>query len=281
MAEFTNLFPGDNYDTPEHVPHSFMDYLTGRGRLYFYWKNFNIFRETGLCARRGQLDQARQTEYSNRNVKLLEAVGGKLHLRGLDHLRARQGRPAVLLGNHMSLLETAIFHAVVRPYLDFTFVIKESLFDVIYFGDIMRSLEAIPVKRENPRDDFKAVLTHGKERLGRGKSIILFPQATRSEEFIPANFNTIGVKLAKAANVDVLPFALKTDFLGNGRWLRDLGPLRRKHEVWIEFAPAETVEGNGKELHEKVIRFITGRLNTWYAAEGRTAPIIDAPASAD
>ena len=273
MTDCDNLFPGDSYDTPEHVPHALMDYLTGYGRWYFYWKNFNIFRRTGKCGCRGRLDQARQIAFSNGNVKLVESVGGKIHLRGLQYLRERRGRPAVLVGNHMSLLETALFHAILRPHIDFTFVIKESLFDVPWFGDIMRTLEAIPVKRDNPRDDFKTVLTLGKERLARGKSVLLFPQGTRSEELVPGHFNTIGIKLARAAGVDILPFALKTDFLATGKLIRDMGPVRRKRHIWFEFGPPAPVEGSGKEQHEAVIAFIADRLKQWYALEGRPAPV--------
>lgn len=107
----------------------------------------------------------------------------------------------VLIGNHMSLLETALFHAVAREYLDFTFVIKQSLLTVPFFRDIMRSLGAIPVGRENPRDDLRAVLGDGKKVLESGRSIIIFPQSTRSETFDAAKFNSIGIKLAKSAGV--------------------------------------------------------------------------------
>ena len=266
------LFTGNDYDTPENLPHAFMDNLLLRSRWYFYWKNFGVFVRTGKCGRAGKLDAFMQTEFSNENTRLVEAVGGKVHLRNLDNIAKLNGQSAVIVANHMSLLETALLHSVMRPRLDFTFVIKRSLFDVKYFGDIMRSLEAIAVDRVNPRDDFKAVLTEGKERLARGKSIVLFPQATRSEAFIPENFNTIGIKLAKAAGVPVLPLALKTDFLGNGKLLRDMGPVRRKHEIYFEFAEPEMVTDSGKELHEKIIAFIQDRLKTWYAAENRVPP---------
>ncbi len=272
MTYSNYLFPGASYDTPENVPHAFMDNLLLRSRWYFYWKNFGIFVRTGKCGQAGKLDGFNQTEYSNGNIKLIESIGGKIHLRGLDNIDKLNGQPAVIVANHMSLLETAIMHALIRPRIDFTFVIKRSLLNVKYFGDIMRSLEAIPVDRVNPREDFKAVLTEGKERLRRGKSIVLFPQATRSEAFIPENFNTIGIKLAKSAGVPVLPLALKTDFLGNGKLLRDMGPVRRKHEVYFEFAEPQMVTDSGKELHEKIIAFIQNRLQTWYAAEGRTPP---------
>ncbi|MBR7145604.1 MAG: 1-acyl-sn-glycerol-3-phosphate acyltransferase [Lentisphaeria bacterium] len=266
------LYTANDYDTPENTPHALMDTLLFRSRWYFYWKNFGVFIRTGKCGQAGKLDGFMQTEFSNENARLVEAVGGKLHLRNLDNINKLNGQPAVIVANHMSLLETALLHAVMRPRLDFTFVIKRSLFDVKYFGDIMRSLEAIAVDRVNPRDDFKAVLTEGKERLARGKSIVLFPQATRSEVFIPENFNTIGIKLAKSAGVPVLPLALKTDFLGNGKLIRDMGPVRRKHEVYFEFGEPVMVTDSGKELHENIIKFIQERLDNWYAAEGRTPP---------
>ena len=272
MTYSNYLFPGNSYNTPDNVPHAFMDNLLLRSRWYFYWKNFGIFVRTGKCGKAGKLDGFNQTEFSNGNTKLLESVGGKLHLIGLNNIDKLNGQPAVIVANHMSLLETAILHSIMRPRIDFTFVIKRSLLDVKYFGDIMRAFEAIPVDRVNPRDDFKVVLTEGKKRLEQGKSVVIFPQATRSEAFIPEKFNTIGIKLAKAAGVPVLPLALKTDFLSNGKILRDMGPIHRKHEVYFEFAEPEMVTDSGKELHEKIISFIQDRLAKWYAAENRVPP---------
>ncbi|MEI3001428.1 MAG: lysophospholipid acyltransferase family protein [Victivallis sp.] len=236
-------------------------------RWYFYLNNFGIFARTGRCGRRGRLDKERQIYYSNKNFRLVEKCGGRIHLRGLENLRDVSGEPVVLIGNHMSLLETALFHAVAREYLDFTFVIKQSLLTVPFFRDIMRSLGAIPVGRENPRDDLRAVLGDGKKVLESGRSIIIFPQSTRSETFDAAKFNSIGIKLAKTAGVRVLPFALKTDFLGNGKYLRDMGPVRPKRGVYFEFAPARAVEGNGQALQQEIIGFIQSRLASWQAMD--------------
>ena len=267
------LFEGmDSYDTPAGVKRSWIYNLMLRSRWYFYFYNFGIFIRAGLAGKKGKLDKEAQIRLSSENVGLIERMGGSVHIRGLENIRKCAGKPAVLIGNHMSLLETALLHSVMRPRLDFTFVIKRSLFDVKYFGDIMRSLEAIAVDRVNPRDDFKAVLTEGKERLARGKSIVLFPQATRSEMFIPENFNTIGIKLAKSAGVPVLPLALKTDFLGNGKLIRDMGPVRRKNEVYFEFGEPVMVTDSGKDIHENIIEFIQSRLDKWYAHEGRVRP---------
>ena len=261
------LFAGDAYDTPESMRKSMLYRLSLGSRWYFYLNNFGIFARTGRCGRRGRLDKERQIYYSNKNFRLVEKCGGRIHLRGLENLRDVSGEPVVLIGNHMSLLETALFHAVAREYLDFTFVIKQSLLTVPFFRDIMRSLGAIPVGRENPRDDLRAVLGDGKKVLESGRSIIIFPQWTRSETFDAAKFNSIGIKLAKSAGVRVLPFALKTDFLGNGKYLRDMGPVRPKRGVYFEFAPARAVEGNGQVLQQEIIGFIQSRLASWQAMD--------------
>ena len=261
------LFAGDAYDTPESMRKSMLYRLSLGSRWYFYLNNFGIFARTGRCGRRGRLDKERQIYYSNKNFRLVEKCGGRIHLPGLENLRDVSGEPVVLIGNHMSLLETALFHAVAREYLDFTFVIKQSLLTVPFFRDIMRSLGAIPVGRENPRDDLRAVLGDGEKVLESGRSIIIFPQSARSETFDAAKFNSIGIKLAKSAGVRVLPFALKTDFLGNGKYLRDMGPVRPKRGVYFEFAPARAVEGNGQALQQEIIGFIQSRLASWQAMD--------------
>lgn len=258
-----NLFPGNSYDTPPDQKRDFIDkYLAFGSRWYFYLRNFYIFCQSGHCGKKGQLTGERQVFYSNKNIRLIEKCGGKIHLRGLDNLSAVDGA-VMMIGNHMSLLETAIFHAIVRPRRDFTFVIKQGLLKVPFFGNIMRALDAIAIGRANPRDDLKIVLSRGKEILQSGRTIILFPQSTRSDTFDPKKFNTIGIKLAKNAGVPVIPFALKTDFLSNGKWFKDLGPIQRDHDVWFEFGEPMQIVGDGKEEHQKIISFIEDRMRQW------------------
>ena len=114
----------DTYDTPEGLPVSRLFKLMFRSRWYFYGVNFGIFILSGLCARKGQLNREKQIHFSNYNVRLIEKCGGKIHLRGLNNLKALDGQAVVLIGNHMSLLETAVFHAIAREYVDFSFIIK-------------------------------------------------------------------------------------------------------------------------------------------------------------
>jgi 1-acyl-sn-glycerol-3-phosphate acyltransferase len=262
-------FPGDSYDTPEGTPRSIFDKLLLGSRASFYLRNFYIFYLSGSRCRINDFPGQAQADHSLMNFRIVEGCGGRIHLRGLENLSKFPG-PAVIIGNHMSLLETAILHAFVRPRRDFCFVIKRQLLDVPYFGDIMRHLECVAVGRKNPKEDFKTVMEEGRKRLEKGKSVLVFPQHTRSAVFNPAEFNTIGVKLAKNAGVPIIPLALRTDFLANGRKFKDFGPIHRDRPVWFEFGePIMHVSGTGKEEHARIVEFIKDRLSKW---GGQIAP---------
>ena len=261
----------DNYDTPEDNRSSWGFRICLKSRWYYYAGIFGTFCRGGVLGARGKLDENAQTRLSNRNLRQIEKCGGRVHIAGLEHLRAQAGKPTVVVANHMSLLETGLLHAVVRGYLDFSFVVKESLLRVPFFRHIIRSLDVIPVTRQNPREDLKVMLREGKRILDSGRSIIVFPQSTRTETLDPEKFNSIGVKLARASGAQVLPLALKTDFLANGRFIRDLGPIRPKRIVCFEFAPAMAVEGSGQEQQHAIVEFIASRLAEWHKLDGEAA----------
>jgi len=259
----------DSYDTPADSRTSLVFRMLFGCRWYFYAGIFGVFCRSGWLGAHGRLDKAAQIDNSNRNFRLVERCGGRIHLAGLDNLRAVADRPVVVVANHMSLLETGLLHAVSREYIDFSFVVKESLMRVPYFGDILRALDAIPVTRENPREDLKTMLREGKRILLSGRSLIVFPQSTRAETIEADKFNSIGIKLAKSAGVPVLPLALKTDFLANGRILRDMGKVRPERRVCFEFAPALEITGNGQEEQHRVVDFISHRLEEWRKLDGK------------
>ncbi len=257
---FENL---DGYDTPAGNRPALLFRALFGSRWFFYAGIFGTFCRSGWLGRTGRLDKDAQIANSNRNLRLIERCGGRIHIAGLENLRAAAGKPVVVVANHMSLLETGLLHAVAREYIDFSFVVKRSLFKVPFFRDILTSLEAIPVSRINPREDLRTVLCEGERILAGGRSMIVFPQSTRSEGFDPEKFNTIGVKLARAAGVPVLPLALKTDFLANGRILRDMGRVRPERRVCFEFAPLVEISGSGREEQKRIVDFIRSRLDAW------------------
>jgi 1-acyl-sn-glycerol-3-phosphate acyltransferase len=156
-----------------------------------------------------------------------------------------------------------ILPGLIQPLRNVTFVVKESLVKHPLFGDVMRSRNPIVVGRTDPRKDLEAVMNGGMELLAKGISIVIFPQSTRNVIFKPEEFNSLGVKLAKKAGVQVVPVALKTDFWGNGILIKEIGPLDSSKTIYFRFGEPFKVTGTGKEENQKIIDFIQSSLNEW------------------
>ena len=195
-------------------------------------------------------------------MRALEAVGVEFEITGIDYLRDVEG-PCLVLGNHMSSLETMILPCLVRPIKEVTFVVKQSLLTYPIFCYVMRSHNPIAVTQTDPRHDLKAMLDGGLDRLKRGISIIVFPEGERSAVFKPQRFNSIGVKLAGRARVPIVPVALDTDAWERGKPFADFGRIDPARKVRFAFGPAIEVTGRGAVEQEAIIQFIQKHLETW------------------
>jgi 1-acyl-sn-glycerol-3-phosphate acyltransferase len=256
-------------------------YRTGRvrrsllGSLFpavrLYSRLVSIVVRGSAKAKRGRYVTADWVASSLETLRALEEIGAVIEINGVDHFRSLDG-PCVFIGNHMSTLETMVLPCIISQFKDSTFVVKQSLVDYPVFRHIMRSRDPITVGRTNPRDDLKAVFEGGEARLKAGRSIVIFPQTTRTGVFHPAEFNTIGIKLAKRAGVPVVPVALKTDAWGNGKYLKDYGKVDPSKKVWFEFGKPMTITGRGDDEHRQIIDFISGKLKEWggKVADGET-----------
>jgi 1-acyl-sn-glycerol-3-phosphate acyltransferase len=235
--------------------------------LTFYYHVLMIVLRGSAKAKRGHYDIAEWSKSSLATLSALEHVGVNIEITGIDSITSFDG-PCVFIANHMSTLETFVLPAIIAPMKDVTFVVKQSLVEYPIFKHIMRSRDPITVGRENPREDLKAVLEGGTERLKEGRSIIIFPQTTRTPVFDPEAFNTIGIKLAKKAGAPVVPIALKTDAWGNGKYLKDYGRIVPSKRVYFAFGKPLTIRDRGAEEHNEIIRFISGKLKEWETADG-------------
>ena len=126
----------------------------------------------------------------------------------------------------------------------------------------MLSRDPIVVGREDPRKDLEAVISKGVELLEKGVSIIIFPQSTRSPVFDPGKFNSMGIKLAQKAGLKVVPVALKTDFWGSGKLIKELGPIYTELGYISNLANHFFLKVS-KNQNQKVIDFIQESLRSW------------------
>ena len=263
MKEINARLVFNTYDTPKDKKRVLLDKLVLGSRLYFIVRYSLMIFSLSLKAQRGQYGYDETLELGQRFFRIIEDIGAKVHIEGLDNIKKVKDEPVVFVGNHMSTLETMLFPAVICPLTKAIFVVKKSLLTFPFFGHVMRAAEPIAVGRTNPREDLKTVMDEGIKALKEGKSIIIFQQSHRKPEFDPQTFSSLGVKLAQKAGVKVVPFALKTDFWGNAKKIRDFGPIRRKEPVCFSFAEPIAIEDIGKDTNNKVIEFIEKKLKEW------------------
>jgi 1-acyl-sn-glycerol-3-phosphate acyltransferase len=254
-------FDSYNYTSPEKKG-GFLNWALRDNWFYFLSGYMGIVLRTRKEAMRGEYHDKEWTDSSIEIFRLIEKIGGRFIITGMENIIKNEA-PVIFLSNHISTLETMIFPGLIAPHRKVTFVVKDSLVKHPLFGAVMRSRNPIVVGRTDPRKDFETVMTEGLELLSKGTSVIIFPQSTRSDVFKPEEFNSLGIKLAKKAGVNVIPIAIKTDFWGNGRVIKEIGKLDHTKLIHMKFGEPFPVLGPGKEENQFVISFIQKHLAEW------------------
>lgn len=233
--------------------------------ICFYPHLFKEISQAASLAKKNLYDYAAWANSSMNLLQQLENLGLKVHITGIEHLQSDQ--PAVIIGNHMSMMETILLPGIVCPIKPATFVVKESLLEYPVFKHVMRSRNPIAVTRTNPRADFKLVMSEGVQRLKEKTSVIVFPQTTRAHTFSADEMSSIGIKLAKKAGVPAIPLALQTDAWDNGSLFKDLGKINPAKNVYFSFGEPIPVKGKGNEEQSQLCDFIEKSLNNWKKSE--------------
>ena len=235
------------------------------GWLTFFRFHLGVARVTvigGCKAWLGRYNQEVWAEHSYSILRTAEKLGGRMVCEGFAPRAARSG-PVIYVANHMSMLETGLLPSVLTSFSPVAIVLKDSLLRYPFFGAVCRAIGPIVVSRRSARADLQAVLEQGCAKLASGTSVLLFPQGTRSARFQPRRFNSMGVKLAQASGVPLVPIALRTDLVGLGRWIKDLGPVDPSRTVRFEAGPLLAPETPPRVLQQQCLAFIAGRLRAW------------------
>jgi 1-acyl-sn-glycerol-3-phosphate acyltransferase len=256
------LFAADSYETPADAPRLplWWRWLAWT-RVPFHWRSLQVVWRGRRAALRGAFNDAEFLACSEFVVRSVELCGGRLQVTGLNHLAMESG-PAVVIGNHMSFLETFAMPAMIVPRRPVSFVVKQSLLEHPGMGPILRSQAPVGLTRTNPREDLRTILQEGVQRLQAGRCLCVYPQSTRHVEFDESLFSSIGAKVAQRAGCPIVPVALRTDFLENGRLIKDMGPIHPERTVHFAFgAPLDS--SDARQAQQQVVEFIRTHLTAW------------------
>lgn len=143
--------------------------------------------------------------------------------------------PAVLVANHLSLLDILVLYALFRP---FKWVAKAELFRVPIVGWNMLLNDYVRVWRGHP-DSIRKMMDHCRQHLARGVPVLLFPEGTRSRDGRLQPFKDGAFRLAVEAGCPVVPIAIEGTFESLPRSGLTVKPMRARVRVLDPILPAE------------------------------------------
>jgi 1-acyl-sn-glycerol-3-phosphate acyltransferase len=159
--------------------------------------------------------------------------------------------PCIYACKHQSMWETVIMHLIIdRP----VYAYKKELELIPFYGWFIKFMSGIKVDRKGGAKSLKSVISQAKKYLGKGQSIIIFPQGTRvpvdgSIEKYPYQAGITA--LYNSCDVKIVPVALNSGFF----WPK--GKIMKKNgTITIEFLPAIECGLRKEEFNRKLISLI-------------------------
>jgi 1-acyl-sn-glycerol-3-phosphate acyltransferase len=111
---------------------------------------------------------------------------------------------AVLVANHLSLLDILVVYGIFRP---FKWVSKAEIFRVPFVGWNLWLNDYVAVKRGD-RESIREMMDRCRAHLARGSPVMLFPEGTRSRDGRLGSFKDGAFRLAIEAGCPVIPLVV-------------------------------------------------------------------------
>jgi 1-acyl-sn-glycerol-3-phosphate acyltransferase len=109
----------------------------------------------------------------------------------------------IIIGcNHQSTWETFIFPLILD---NFSTVIKKELLNIPIASIYFKKLDCIPVDRSSPVSAIRNLIKFGKRSIQNDRSILIFPNGTRSSVDLVVEFKSGIFALYKSLNIPVIP----------------------------------------------------------------------------
>ena len=104
-------------------------------------------------------------------------LGMKIEIQGLENIPKNE--PVIFISNHQSMMDIKLSLACIPTNI--SFISKDTIFRVPILGAYMKASGHIPIQRGEDRKAYETLLTAVK-KLTAKKSLVVFPEGTRSED---------------------------------------------------------------------------------------------------
>ena len=134
---------------------------------------------------------------------ILKTSGIRVRVEGLENVKRQE--TAIYCSNHASAMDIPILF--VHLPIQFRFLAKRSLFHLPFLGWHLRRSGHVSVDRARPHEAMKG-FDRAAKRIREGRSVITFPEGTRSRTTEMRPFKSGSFYLAILAGVPVVPVTL-------------------------------------------------------------------------
>lgn len=136
---------------------------------------------------------------------LIGLLAARVHLEVYGRENVPAEGPVVFMSNHQGNFDImSLYQAIPRH---FAWMAKKELFTIPLFGRVMTRAGYIPVDRSDARKALRS-LSAAAEKIQQGRSVVIFPEGTRSNDGKLLPFKRGGFILAVNAGVPVVPVAI-------------------------------------------------------------------------
>lgn len=151
----------------------------------------------------------------------------RVEIRGRQHLPANGA--ALIASKHQSMWDTIIFFSLLP---DIVYVLKKQLSYIPFFGWFTIRAGMIRVDREGHASALRGLVKQAKARTAQGRSILIFPEGTRSEPGAKLEYKPGVAAMYGQLDVPCVPVALNSGVFWPRRKF-----LRYPGVIVLEFLP--------------------------------------------
>ncbi len=161
--------------------------------------------------------------------------------------------PAMVMCKHQSAWETMALQVFFPPQV---WVMKREILKLPFFGWAISTLSPIAIDRTKRASAQKMLLEQGRDRVGKGFWIVIFPEGTRMAPGKRGQYKHGGARLAVDVGVPIVPVALNSgEFWPRNSFLKWPG------EVTVVIGkPVETAGRTPQEITAEVEGWIEGEM---------------------
>ncbi|NCB42285.1 MAG: 1-acyl-sn-glycerol-3-phosphate acyltransferase [Clostridia bacterium] len=187
---------------------------------------------------------------------MLAAGGVKVEVKGLENIPAET---ALFVGNHQGNFDIPIILSKLGPLK--SIVAKKETADIPGIKMWMTNFDCIFMDRGNPRQSLQS-LNRAQELLEQGRSVIIFPEGTRSKGPAMFEFKPGALRCALKAKTPIVPFAID----GSWRAMEEHNGRMKPATIQLRILPpvftAEMEKAQTRTISQEVQQLIQDELDT-------------------